>query len=219
MRVFLTGATGFVGLNIVQALLAAGHDVACLVRPQARRQYLERLPVALVPGRLDDAAGLAAALRGMDAVIHAAGDTSCLMRDLPRLTATNVEGTRAVLGAARRAGVRRLVYTSTTSTIGSTGQPGMAADETMPLQPWRAASPYARTKLEAERLVRDARGLDAIVLNPAEVLGAWDHTLQWGRIVLAVATGQLPFVPPGSGTFAPADAVAEAHVAALTRGV
>ncbi|TJZ77670.1 NAD-dependent epimerase/dehydratase family protein [Chitiniphilus eburneus] len=219
MRVLLTGATGFVGLNIVQALHAAGHDVLCHVRPQARRQYLDRLPVAVVAGQLGDVPGLAAAMRGIDAVIHTAGDTSCLPCDLPRLTETNVEGTRAVLEAARRSGVRRVVYTSTTSTIGSTETPGMAADETMPLQAWRAASPYGRTKLAAETLVREARGVEGIVLNPAEVLGAWDHTLQWGRIVLAVASGRLPFMPPGSGTFAPAADVADAHVAALTRGV
>lgn len=218
MRVFMTGATGFVGLNIVEALLEAGHEVTCHVRPNARRQYLDRMPVTVVTGDLLDVAGLTQAMQGAEGVIHTAGNTSCSWRDIGLLRQANGESTRSVLDAARQCGVRRLVYTSSTSTIGSTASAAFPADETRALAGWRSRSPYAQTKLAAEALLRNENQLECIVLNPAEVVGAYDHSLQWGRIVLAVAAGQLPFIPPGSGTFAPARDVAKAHVAALTRG-
>lgn len=218
MRVFMTGATGFVGLNIVTALLAAEHDVVCHLRPGARRKYLERLPVTLVEGDVCDTQALRPLMQGAECVIHTAGNTSCNWRDIDALRAANVDSTRSLLEAARHCGVRRLVYTSSTATIGSSpAAPG--ADEQTALRGWRAGSPYARTKLAAEALLMAARDIETIILNPAEVVGAWDHSLQWGRIVLAVAADQLPFVPPGAGTFSPADAVAQAHVAALTRGL
>ncbi|MET3133687.1 dihydroflavonol-4-reductase [Oxalobacteraceae bacterium GrIS 1.11] len=218
MRVFMTGASGFVGLNIVEALLGAGHEVHCFIRPGARRQFLERLPVRLITGSLDQGAQLADAMRGADAVIHTAGQTSTNWNDIDALRAANLDSTAAILRAARACGVARIVYTSSSATIGSSGEPN-GADETAPLDGWRASSPYAQTKLAAEALLAaPLNGPACIILNPTEVIGAYDHTLQWGRIVLAVATAQLPFVPPGAGTFCPAHAVGAAHVAALTRG-
>lgn len=215
----MTGATGFVGLNIVEALLAAGHEVVCYVRPGARRTYLAEMPVRLVRGSLDDAPALAAAMRGTDALIHTAGNTSASWDDIVALREANVDSTRAVLQAARGCGVGRIVYTSTSSTIGSGVHGTQRADESAPLAGWRSRSPYAQTKLAAEALLRGPQdGPACIVLNPAEVIGPYDHSLQWGRMVLAVAAGQLPFVPPGAGTFCPARDVAQAHVAALSHG-
>ena len=219
MRVFMTGATGFVGLNIVRALLGAGHDVTSYQRPGARRQYLDRLPVRVVTGQLSDHAALCAALDGADAIIHTAGNTSCNWRDIEALEEANVDNTRAVLDAATVCGVRRLVYTSSTATIGSYDPVPAPADESVELRGFRARSPYARTKHRAESILLGRHaGPQCVVLNLAEVVGPYDHTLQWGRIVLAVAAGQLPFVPPGSGTFCPAADVAIAHVAALSSG-
>jgi dihydroflavonol-4-reductase len=219
MRVFMTGATGFVGLNIVRALLGAGHDVTSFQRPGARRQYLDRLPVRVVTGQLSDHAALCAALDGAEAIIHTAGNTSCNWRDIEALEEANVGSTRAVLDAATACGVRRLVYTSSTATIGSYDPVPAPADESVELRGFRARSPYARTKQRAESILLGKHdGPECVVLNLAEVVGPYDHTLQWGRIVLAVAAGQLPFVPPGSGTFCPAADVAAAHVAALSCG-
>lgn len=221
MRVFMTGATGFLGLNIVEALVAAGHEVVCYARPTARRGYLDAFPVRVETGDIRDHAALARAMRGCSAVIHAAGDTRCHWRDIDALRAVNVDGTRAVAESASRLGIRRLVFTSTTSTIGTRSgllRGGVPGDESTPLRGFRAHSPYAHTKREAERILRSFRRMECVLLNPAEVVGPYDHTLQWGRIVLAVATGNLPFVPPGSATFCPARDVAQAHVAALTQG-
>lgn len=221
MRVFMTGATGFLGLNIVDALLAAGHEVVCYARATSKRTHLDGFPVRVETGDIRDHAALARAMQGCSAVIHAAGDTRCHWRDIDALRAVNVDGTRAVAESASRVGIRRLVFTSTTSTIGSNGgrlRDGAPSNESTPLRGFRADSPYAQTKREAEAILRSFRRMDCVLLNPAEVIGPYDHTLQWGRIVLAVATGNLPFVPPGAATFSPARDVADAHVAALTRG-
>lgn len=220
MRVFMTGANGFVGLNVVSALAASGHSVTAMVRPKANTSYLEPFGVRIVRGELDDRETLSAAMEGADAVIHTAGNTSCNRKDLPALEAVNVRGTQNVVDAAIALGVRRLVYTSTTSTIGAHHGADRLADENTPLVGYRAKSPYGITKTRAERIVVDAcgRGLHGVILNLAEVVGAYDHTMQWGRMVLAAQYNQVPFVPPGGGSFCSAADVGRAHVSALERG-
>lgn len=220
MKVFITGGNGFVGLNVVSALVSSGHEVVAIVRPGSNVAYLEPLGVEIVRGGLDDVQALIEAMRGVDAVIHTAGNTSCNRRDLPQLEAVNVHGTRNVVEAALAVGVRRLVFTSTTSTVGAYDDPARVADETVPLTGYRAQSPYAQTKQEAERIVREAaaRGLETIILNPAEVIGPYDYNLQWGRMVIAVSEDEVPFDPPGGASFCAAKDVGMAHVAALTRG-
>jgi dihydroflavonol-4-reductase len=220
MKVFVTGGNGFVGLNIVSALVEAGHDVVAVVRPGSNAEYLEPMGACVVRGGLDDVRSLVEAMHGADAVIHTAGNTSCNWRDLPQLEAVNVHGTRNVVDAAIASGVGRLVFTSTTSTVGAYDDPTRTADESTPLTGYRAKSPYAITKQQAEQIVLDAnrRGLPSIILNPAEVVGAYDYNLQWGRMVLAVHENKVPFKPPGGASFCAAADVGRAHVAALTRG-
>lgn len=214
MKILITGASGFVGLNIVEALLTAGHHVKAYLRTSARKRYLSAFPVEIAEGSLTDSAALRSAMEGTDAVIHTAGNTSTRWSDLPELEATNIEGTRAVLEAMKATGIMRLVYTGTTATLDShhLGQTGSHG----PVRGFRADSPYAKTKACAEALLM--KSSEAIILSPAEVIGPYDHTLQWGRMILAVALGKVPFIPPGGGTFCPSRAVADAHVAALTTG-
>jgi dihydroflavonol-4-reductase len=220
MKVFVTGGNGFVGLNVVSALKDGGHDVTAIVRPGSNVKYLEPFGVELVRGGLDDAEALTRAMQGAEAVIHTAGNTSCKWSDLPALQAVNVQATSNVIDAALRNGVRRLVYTSTTSTVGAFDDAARTADENVPLTGYRARSPYAVTKQRAEAIVFDAqaKGLETIVLNPAEVVGAYDHNLQWGRLVLAAFHDQIPFNPPGGATYCSAADVGRAHVNALTDG-
>ncbi|WP_067710187.1 NAD-dependent epimerase/dehydratase family protein [Erwinia sp. ErVv1] len=220
MKVLLTGANGFVGLNVVTALLAAGHQVTAWVRPTSNLTFLKPLGVDLLQGELHDRVALRTAMERHDAVIHTAGNTSSNRRDWPLLEAANIAGTHAVTDAALESGIARLVYTSTTSTIGARNDPYALATEETPLRGFRARNPYAISKLRAETLVRRAcdRGLSAVILNPAEVLGAFDYSMQWGRMVLAVYHNQLPFMPPGGASFCAAADVGQAHVSALTRG-
>lgn len=220
MRVFVTGGNGFVGLNVVSALKDSGHDTVAVVRQGSNAAFLEPMGVEIVRGGLEDTGFLAEAMRGADAVIHTAGNTSCNWRDLPQLEAVNVHGTRNVVDAAIAAGVRRLVYTSTTSTVGAHDGEDRIADETVPLAGYRARSPYAVTKRKAEEIVLGAaaRGLECVILNPAEVIGAYDYNLQWGRMLLAAYYNQVPFNPPGGASFCAAADVGRAHVSALSNG-
>lgn len=220
MDVFMTGANGFVGLNIVAALAAAGHRVTALVRPGSNVSYLSAFPVRIVRGELSDRALVTEAMRGAQALIHTAGNTSCDKRDWALLEAVNVRGTRNVVEAAIANGVKRIVYTSTTSTIGATRGASHLANESMALTGFRARSPYGISKQMAEAIVLEAQahGVHCVILNPAEVLGAYDYSLQWGRMVLAVHHNQVPFVPPGGGSFCSAAEVGRAHANALTQG-
>ncbi len=220
MKVWITGATGFVGLNIVHALCEAGHEPVCYVRPGSATDHLDRFAVAVVRGELTDLARARAAMAGCEAVIHCAGNTSTYPWDLALLEQVNHQGTRTQIEAALANGIGRFVYTSTSSTIGALNDPDQRANEDQPLLGFRARNPYGLSKAAAERALLAAipRGLEPIILNPCEVLGRFDHTLQWGRMVLAVCGDRVPFIPPGSGSFCAASAVGAAHVAALTRG-
>ncbi|WP_263063170.1 NAD-dependent epimerase/dehydratase family protein [Dickeya dadantii] len=220
MKILITGANGFVGLNVIKALVAARHQVTAYVRASSNVSFLESFDVTLVRGELHDSQCLQAAMAGHDGVIHTAGNTSSNARDWPLLEAVNVEGTRSVIEAALACGVSRLVYTSTSSTIGAHNDPAAEATEKTALAGFRAKNPYAKSKLLAEELVYRAcdRGLSAVILNPTEVLGAYDYSMQWGRMVLAVNYNQLPFLPPGGASFCGAGDVGDAHVSALTKG-
>ncbi len=219
-KVFLTGGSGFVGLNVADALAGSGYDVQAYVRPTSSVKYLEQLPVRIIRGELGDQQTLLSAMEGCDYVVHAAGNTSCRRADFPLLWKSNVESTEQVIDAAIECKVKRLVYTSTISTIGARDDRNAIADESEPLMGFRARSPYARTKGEAEKRVIAAldRGLETIILNPCAVVGPYDHTLQWGRLILAVHKGKVPFKLPGGGSFCSARNVARAHVNALTMG-
>lgn len=219
-NVFLTGANGFVGLNIAERLTASGYGVHAYIRPKSNALYLEQLPVNIFRGELDDPVTIRDAMAGCRYVIHTAGNTSCYQKDLPELIRTNIEGTRAVVEAALRNSVERLVFTSTTSTVGARNDRKFQAVESQPIRGFRSSNPYGKTKIAAEQIVLAAqkRGLSSIILNLAEVIGAYDHNLQWGRLVLAVAYDQVPFIPPGGGTFCSARCAADAHVNALTQG-
>jgi len=214
---FLTGATGFLGLNVVARLVAEGWEVTALHRPTSDLTSLRRFPVRLAAGSVEDAASVAAAMpEGVDAVFHVAADVSFWSRHRERQTRTNVDGTRNVVAAALRRRARRLVHTSTTGVYGF--QPG-PFDETAAHLGRGSWFHYMHTKELAEDEVRRGvdRGLAAVLLNPANVVGRYDRH-NWARLVRLAAEGRLPRVPPGRGSFCHAAEVARAHVAAADRG-
>jgi nucleoside-diphosphate-sugar epimerase len=152
----------------------------------------------------------------VDAVFHVAGDTSLWSRRNAEQDRINIDGTRNVVGAALEKRARRFVHTSS---ISAWGLRQGRVDESTPQCGAASAINYDRSKFAAEQAVRAgiSRGLDAVILNPAGILGPFD-THNYARLFLMVATGTLPGVPPGARSFCHAREVARAHIAAFERG-
>ena len=214
---FVTGATGFLGLNLVQQLTEQGWTVTALHRPSSNLTYLKRFPVTLAVGEIEDPASLQQAMpEGLDAVFHVAGDVSFWSGHKARQTRTNVDGTRNVLAVARAKGVKRFLHTSSIAVYGI--QPG-EFDETAAHLGLGSWINYLHTKALAEQEVQKAagEGLDAVILNPANIVGPYDSA-NWGRLFRLVADDKLPGVPPGEAPFSDVGEVAKAHVTAFERG-
>ncbi len=214
---FVTGGTGFLGLNLIQQLTEQGWRVTALHRPSSDLTYLKRFPVTLAAGEIEEAASLERAMpEGLDAVFHVAGDVSFWSGHRARQLRTNVEGTRNVLAAARRKGARRFVHTSTIAVYGP--QPG-PFDETAPHLGKSSWVGYLHSKALAEEEVQKAvaAGLDAVLLNPANIVGPYDLS-NWSRLFRLVAEDKLPGIPPGRAPFCHVAEVAKAHLTAFERG-
>jgi len=214
---FVTGASGFVGANLVRTLLARGWSVRALVRGEA--PSLAGLGVDLVRGDLF-APDLAGAMRGCDAVFHVAATYSLWRRDREAVLHANVEGTRSVLAAARAAGVPRTVHTSSVAAIGVRPD-GVAADETYQSAPERLVGTYKRSKYLAEIEARRAfeAGQDVVIVNPSTPVGPWDaKPTPTGEIIVRFLNGAMPaYVETGLNVIDVRD-VAEGHVLAYERG-
>jgi dihydroflavonol-4-reductase len=215
---FVTGATGFVGLNLVEALLDRGWDVIALHRASSELGVLERFDrVQRVVGDVTDARSIKLVMPPrVDCVFHVAGNTSLWARTHAEQLKVNVRGTRNVARAALEARAQRFVHTSSIVAYGLHG--GTITEET-PTRGSAVAINYIRSKAMAEREVRKAMtaGLRAIIVNPANIIGPYD-TSSWARLFRLVASGRLPAVPPGGGSFCHARAAAQAMVAAAEQG-
>ena len=218
MRYAITGATGFVGGALARQLREAGHEVRALVRDPGKASALTALGVELVPGDLDDTAALDRLCDGVDGLFHVAGWYKLGQRDPSVGDRVNVVGTRNVLEAARRAGVPKVVYTSTLAVNSDTH--GQVYDETH-RHTGEFVSDYDRTKAQAhgiaERFATD--GLPVVLVQPGLVYGPGD-TAQSGALLEQVVRGKRPQVPHGGGAcWAHVDDVAAGHALAMERGV
>ncbi len=214
----VTGATGLVGNNVVRMLLSRGESVRAFIRSrQASDRALAALPVEVVQGSLGDESAVQAAVDGARIVVHSAAMVHCGWRHRAEMMKANVEGTRVVAAAARRAGAR-LVHVSSVDAIGLHADGTPADEETLP--GGMPECPYVVTKREAERVVHDeiARGLDAVIVNPVYMLGPWDWKPSSGRMLLEVASGKGLFAPPGANDFVDVRDVAGGILAAAERG-
>lgn len=217
--VLVTGASGFVGSAIASALRATRHRLRVLVRPSSPRTNLEPSDT-LCEGDLRDRSSLAAALKGVRFLFHAAADYRLWARDPGEIMRNNLEGTRLLMEEALHAGVQRIVHTSSVATLGLAD--GVPATESNRLSEESAIGPYKRSKIAAERLVeamvrRD--GLPAVVVNPSTPLGPRDvRPTPTGRIIVEAASGRMPgFVDTGLN-LVHVDDVAAGHLAALRHG-
>ena len=225
MTTLVTGATGFIGGNLARALCARGEDVRALVRPTANDLAIRDTAVKRIPGDLLDADSLRRAVDGCETVYHCAATYAFWARRPDDIYHTNVAGTRNLLAAARQAGARRVVFTSSVSTIGLPA-PGVAelrqlGSEDRPPDPSHLIGHYKQSKYAAERLALAANDddLEVVVVNPCAPVGKWDvKPTPTGRIPLDFARGRIPgYVATGMNLVDVAD-VAQGHILAMERG-
>ena len=213
----ITGATGFVGWHVARALLECRHTVRALARDPAKLRELSG--VQGLPGDLRDPASLERAVEGCGVVFHVAADYRLWTREPEEMYRSNVEGTRAMLEAARRAGVERFVYTSTVGCIGI--PPEGTGDEHCPAHLEDMQGPYKRSKFLAEQVAMEyaEEGFPVVIVNPTAPVG--DHDFKptpTGKIIVDFVRGAIPaFVDTGLNVVDVRD-VARGHLAACERG-
>ena len=211
----VTGATGLVGNNVVRLLAQRGKSVRAVIRSAGRE--LAGLHVQTAKAPLHDERALQEAIDGASFVVHSAAMVHCGWRHRDEMHAANVEGTRNVARAARRAGAR-LVHVSSVDAVGLRSD-GAPADEDTP-PGGMPECPYVVTKREAEAIVQDevGRGLDAVIVNPVYMIGPWDWKPSSGRMLLEVGAGKGLFAPPGANDFVDVRDVAAGILAAMMKG-
>jgi dihydroflavonol-4-reductase len=220
MRVFLTGASGFVGYHVAQTLAADGAELRMLVRKSSNLKNLEGIPGDTCVGDLLEPEQLRHALEDCDAVVHVAADYRLWVRDPAQMYRTNVEGTRELLRQAREAGVRRVVCTSSVATM-HFRRDGVVINEDTPVSLRDMVGHYKRSKFLAEQeAIKAAQGgQQVIILNPTTPIGPRDvKPTPTGRIFVDFLNGRFPAYMDTGLNLVDVAEVARAHVAALTRG-
>ena len=219
-RTLVTGGTGFIGSQVVRLLAKRGDDLRLTVRPRSRTDNLDGVPFDACEADVRDRAAIRRALKGVDRVFHIAGLQSTHPDDAERLFQVNVEGTRVVLDEALRAGVERVVYTSSAAAVGPAPE-GQTADERQLFTAAHLNLPYVNSKHEAEveamRLA--ARGLPLVVVNPCNVFGRGDIYARATSMVRRFLLGRIPVYTNGALNVVDVGDVARGHVLADERGL
>jgi len=220
MLAFVTGATGFLGSHVARVLSESGADLRLLVRPTSDLRNIQGLRSDLVVGDLREPETFAKALVGCDALFHVAADYRIWVRDPNEMYRSNVDGTRFLLSAAQKYGVRRLVYTSSVATMGFKAD-GSPADEDSPVSLNDMIGPYKRSKFLAEQVAIDAAksGVDVVIVNPTTPVGEQDiKPTPTGRIVVDFLKKKFPAYVDTGLNLVDATECARGHVAALENG-
>ena len=221
MKTLLTGATGFLGSAVLRCLVQAGQDVRALLRPGSDRRNLEGFKVEETIGDLSDPVTFDAALKKCDALFHVAADYRLWVPDPDTMYTINVNGTRELMLAALRAGVKRIVYTSSVATLGLNAD-GRPADEETPVTLNDMIGHYKRSKYLAEAEVKklvEKENLPAVIVNPSTPVGPRDiKPTPTGRMVADAAAGRMPAYVDTGLNIAHVDDVAYGHLLAFKKG-
>lgn len=220
MKAFVTGATGFLGSHVARVLADQGVDLRLLVRPSSNVRNLEGIRAETATGDLRDPSSLEKAISGCDTVFHVAADYRLWVRNPNEMYQSNVGGTRSLLEAARKNGVRRVVYTSSVATIGfqNDGQP---AGEDSPVALADMIGHYKRSKFMAEQLAMEAgrSGMQVVTVNPTTPIGEQDvKPTPTGRIVVDFLKRKFPAYVETGLNLVDVRECARGHVAALEKG-
>ncbi|HEY2951198.1 MAG TPA: hopanoid-associated sugar epimerase [Verrucomicrobiae bacterium] len=198
MNCFVTGASGFIGANLVHALVARGHRVVALLRPDSDLQGLGDADFDRVNGDVSDRARLATAMRGCEWCFHVAASYHLWLSDYALMYAANVDGTRNVIEAAMTAGCSRIVYTSTVGCIGLPREVDGAVtptDEAAPVSEAQMSNPYKLSKWRAEVVARElaAQGAPVIIVNPSAPAGPRDvKPTPTGKVIVDFLNRRMP---------------------------
>jgi dihydroflavonol-4-reductase len=211
LKAFVTGATGFLGSHVARALAEQGADLRLLVRRTSNLKNLEGLNAEAVTGDLRDAASLERAMQGCDVVFHVAADYRLWLKNPDEMYRSNVEGTRAILEAARKNKVRCVVFTGN----------GRPADEDSPVALADMIGHYKRSKFMAEQVALEAgrNGLRVVTVNPTTPVGEQDiKPTPTGRIVLDFLKGKFPAYVETGLNLVDVRECALGHIAAMEKG-
>ena len=220
MKAFVTGTTGFIGASLARELIRDGHEVRALARPGANRKNIEGLPLEVWEGDLLAPDSLAAGITGCDLVFHTAADYRLWTRDPAAMYAANVEGTRAILEGALRAGVQRVVYTSSVGTLGNPGD-GTPGDETTPVTFADMVGDYKKSKFLAERVAEEflPRGLPLVIVNPSTPVGVLDiKPTPTGKIIVDILNRKMPAYLDTGLNLIDVEDCARGHILAAGKG-
>jgi dihydroflavonol-4-reductase len=224
VKAFVTGATGFVGSHVAQALEAAGAELRLLARSTSPTKIISTLKNSeIVRGDLCDASTYKDAMRGCEAVFHVAADYRLWTKNAVEVMAmyrANVEGTRALIDAARQTGVKRIVYCSSVATMGFK-KDGSAVDEKAPVSIEQMIGHYKRSKFIAEQVAMEAgkKGDEVIIVNPSTPVGEQDvKPTPTGKIIIDFLKKKFPAYVDTGLNVVDVRAVARGHVLAYERG-
>ena len=221
MKAIVTGATGFVGSSVARMLLQKGYKVGILAREKSNLANIEGLDVKIHIGDLRDPVCLKEAFKGYDFLFHVAADYRLWVPRPEEIYQNNVEGTKNAMEAARDAGIKRVVYTSSVATLGLK-KDGTPADEETPVSLSDMIGHYKRSKFLAEELVRtmvnDGK-IDAVIVNPSTPVGPRDiKPTPTGKMILEAAKGKMPAYVDTGLNIVHVDDVAIGHLLALEKG-
>jgi len=220
MKVFVTGATGFVGSHVAEQLEAMGAEVRVLVRATSRTENLAMLKAERVVGDLRDLESLKKGMAGCEFVFHVAADYRLWTREPKEMYASNVEGTKLIIQAAQETGVRRVIYTSSVATMGF-GYNGHIVDEKTPVHLQMMIGDYKKSKFMAEQAAFEmaAAGADVVIVNPSTPIGERDiKPTPTGQIVVDFLKKRFPaYVDTGLNLVDVRDC-ARGHIEAMERG-
>lgn len=214
----VTGGSGFIGSAVARALVERGDDVRVTMRHASPRDNLEGLAAEVVVADILDRRAMRRALKGVDRVFHAAGANS-LRASSDALFRTNVDGTSIVMSEALRAGVERVVHTSSIGAIGPAPR-GSTADESQSFRAGRLGLPYLNSKREAENvsLRHAAQGLPVVIVNPGFTFGRGDVNRSTTEIVRRFLRRELPVYVDGAINIVDVEDVARGHLLADEHG-
>ena len=218
-KVFVTGGTGFLGINLIDELLKTNqYEITALHRKGSDLSHLKKRPVHLVEGSLLDPEQLATLIPDQTSYLfHVAANTNMWSLQNPVQTRDNVEGTRNIVQAALKKNVGRFIHTSSIAAYGI--YDGVKIDESQPSNAKDSWINYIKSKYLAEMEVQVGieSGLDAVFLNPSNIMGPYD-THNWSTLIRLIVSKKLPAIPSGSGSFCHVREVAKAHISAATNG-